>query len=143
MFTKLLIANRGEIGVRIERTCREMGIATVAVYEPLDETSLHVRLADEAVLLRSPRGFQDRQAILQIARDKGADAVHPGYGFLAENTEFIRQCMDSNIRFVGPPLRVVEQALDKIKTLGAARAAGFRTVEHSATCEADENDEAL
>ncbi len=128
MFNKILIANRGEIAVRIARTCREMGIPTVALYEAADETSLHIRLADECVLLQTPRGFNDMDAVLQIARDKGADAIHPGYGFLAENIEFIQRCQDAGCTFIGPPYATVAQALSKIETLDAARAAGIPTV---------------
>lgn len=134
MFRKILIANRGEIAVRIARTCREMGIATVALYEAIDETSLHIRLADESVLLQSPRGFHDQDAILKIACAKGADAIHPGYGFLAENVEFAHACHDAQIAFIAPPLNVLERVLEKIETLKAARAAGFATVEHSLPC---------
>lgn len=137
MFKKILIANRGEIAVRIARTCRELNIPTVALYETADETSLHIRLADECVLLNSPRGFNDQELILQIARDKGADAIHPGYGFLAENAEFIQRCHDAGIAFIGPPQAVVEQALAKIETLGTVRDAGIHTVEASRACMGD------
>lgn len=134
MFRKILIANRGEIAVRIARTCRELGIPTVALYEEADETSLHIRLADECVLLDSPLGFHDRDAVLQIARDKGADAIHPGYGFLAENVEFIQRCDDAGITFIGPPADVVGHALSKIDTLERVRQAGIETVESSSAC---------
>ncbi len=134
MFRKILIANRGEIAVRIERTCRELNLPTVALYEAADETSLHIRLADECVLLNSPRGFNDQDAILQIARDKGADAIHPGYGFLAENVEFIQRCQDAGITFIGPPMDVVQHALAKVDTLSLLGDAGIRTVESSNAC---------
>ena len=88
MFNKVLIANRGEIAVRIERACREMGIQSVALYHPSDIGSLHVRLADQAVRLTSELGYQDQQAIIQHALDTGAEAIHPGYGFLAEQADF-------------------------------------------------------
>lgn len=137
MFQKILIANRGEIAVRIARTCREMGIRTVALYEAIDETSLHIRLADECVLLESPRGFNDQEKILDIARAKNADALHPGYGFLAENLDFARACHTAGIALIAPPLEVLEHALSKIETLERARDAGFNAVQHSRRC-ADE-----
>lgn len=134
MFRKILIANRGEIAVRIARTCREMGIPTVAVYQAADETSLHIRLADECVLVESPSGLSDQNELLEIARAKGVDAIHPGYGFLAENVEFARRCAESGITFIGPPADVMDRALDKIATLDAAREAGFTTIEHALAC---------
>ncbi len=85
MFKKILIANRGEIAVRIIRTCREMGIRTVAIYEASDQNSLHVRLADECVQLASHNSFMEPETILSVAVQSGVDAVHPGYGFLAED----------------------------------------------------------
>ncbi|MEW5985331.1 MAG: biotin carboxylase N-terminal domain-containing protein [Chloroflexota bacterium] len=133
MFRKMLIANRGEIAVRIERTCREMGIQTVALYEAADRRSLHVRLADECVPLNSPQGFLDGQAILEIAQAKGVDAIHPGYGYLAEEASFIRACNEADIVFIGPPAVVVERVRHKIDTLRRARAAGFPTVEYAPT----------
>lgn len=139
MFKKILITNRGEIAVRIARTCRELGIPTVAVYEALDQTCLHIRLADECVLLNSPRGLNDQDAILEIARAKGADAIHPGYSFLAENAEFVERCNEAGIAFIGPPPAVIRQASAKIDTLQRVRAAGFPTVECSTAC-ATEND---
>jgi len=108
MFKKILIANRGEIAVRIIRTCRELNIPTVALYQAPDQGSLHARLADECVLLDAPGGFMNGAALLEIAHAKGADAIHPGYGFLAEQVEFIRVCEHTGITFIGPPARVVE-----------------------------------
>ncbi len=131
MFKKILIANRGEIAVRIIRTCRELGIRTVAVYEISDRDSLHVRLADECVQLDGHHSFMEIDTILAVAQERGVDAVHPGYGFLAENPDFIRACEKAGLVFIGPPAEVVERTRDKIGTLEAARAAGFRTVEHS------------
>lgn len=131
MFKKILIANRGEIAVRIIRTCHEMGIATVALYEDEDRNSLHVRRADEAIRLDAPGGFLNGEAILNIARQQGVQAVHPGYGFLAESEEFIQMCEAAGIVFVGPPLSVVRQVADKVAALSRAREAGFRTVQHS------------
>jgi len=131
MFKKILIANRGEIAVRIIRTCREMGILTVAVYDPSDRGSLHVRLSDECVALPQPKSFMDGAAILQIAVDRGVDAVHPGYGYLAEDAEFIAACTGAGIVFVGPPADVVAALGNKIGALETARAAGVPTVAHS------------
>ncbi len=128
MFKRLLIANRGQIAARVVRACREMGIASVALYEPADQGSLHVRLADEAAPLPSEEGFLDWPAILKIAEASGADALHPGYGFLAERANFIRDCERRGITFVGPPAGVVEGVQDKLATLERARAAGIRTV---------------
>ncbi|MGB8646016.1 MAG: biotin carboxylase N-terminal domain-containing protein [Anaerolineae bacterium] len=131
MFSKILVANRGEIAVRIERTCHEMGIRTVALYESVDQGSLHVRLANECVLLPSRREFTNHQTILRIAQEKGVDAIHPGYGFLAESPAFARACGDAGITFIGPPAAVMEQVLDKTVALARVRAAGFATTEHS------------
>ena len=139
MFKKILIANRGEIGVRIVRTCREMGIATVAVYDATDRGSLHVRLADECVLLDSPKDLFDRQKIIAIAQKMGADAVHPGYGFLAEESDFIEACRQADITFIGPPAAVVESLRNKVETLQMARAAGFPTPDHASGSFGDEN----
>ena len=113
MFTKLLIANRGEIAVRIIRTCREMGIHTVAVYEASDRSSLHVRLADECVALPGPQSFMEPETILAIAQQYGVDAIHPGYGFLAENADFARACAEAGLVFVGPSPEAIAAMGDK------------------------------
>jgi len=125
MFKKVLIANRGEIAVRILRACREMGIATLALYHPNDRGSQHVRLADEALPLQTPGGFVDQETILRIARRKGADAIHPGYGFLAEQAGFVYRCEEAGITFIGPPAEIVEITTNKIEALERARQAGF------------------
>jgi acetyl/propionyl-CoA carboxylase alpha subunit len=129
VFKKILIANRGEIAVRILHTCRDMGIPTVALYERPDRYSLHVRLADECVLLDTK--FTDQPAIIRLALDKGADAIHPGYGFLAENVDFIRACDAAGLAFIGPSASAAEAAIDKLSAIERARAAGFPTVEVS------------
>jgi acetyl/propionyl-CoA carboxylase alpha subunit len=131
MFKKILIANRGEIAVRIIRTCREMGIRTVALYEISDRDSLHVRLADDSVQLPSHHSFMDQDTIMSVALEQRVDAIHPGYGFLAEDAGFIRTCEAAGIVFIGPPADVVEATRNKIGALEKARAAGFRTVAHS------------
>jgi acetyl/propionyl-CoA carboxylase alpha subunit len=143
MFTKLLIANRGEIAVRIIRTCREMGIHTVAVYEASDRSSLHVRLADECVALPGPRSYMEPETILAIARQYGVDAVHPGYGYLAENVDFIRACDAAGIVFIGPPADVVDTLRNKIGALEIAHKAGIPTVTHSPRSFAEDEFDAL
>ncbi|HEX7976797.1 MAG TPA: biotin carboxylase N-terminal domain-containing protein, partial [Anaerolineales bacterium] len=139
MFKKILIANRGEIAVRVLQACRELGVPSLALYQAPDIGSLHVRLADECVRLDSPDGFMDQEAIVQIARRMGADAIHPGYGFLAEHPEFIQAVEAAGIRFIGPPVEVVSATRDKLGALRKARQAGFATVEFSqeSYCEAD------
>jgi acetyl-CoA carboxylase, biotin carboxylase subunit len=127
MFKRVLIANRGEIAVRILRTYRDLGIEAVTLFDASDRGSLHVRLADQSVPLRSPLGYLDGQAVIQLARETGADAIHPGYGFLAEHWEFVRACEDAGIAFIGPPSRVVATLRSKLDTLAQVEAAGFTT----------------
>lgn len=117
MFKKILIANRGEIALRVIRTCREMGIKTVAVYSTADRDSLHVRFADEAVCIGKPQGtfsYLNVQAIMAAAEITNADAIHPGYGFLAENAEFAEICGKYNIKFIGPTPEMIRKMGDKI-----------------------------
>jgi acetyl-CoA carboxylase biotin carboxylase subunit len=133
-FRRILIANRGEIAVRILRTCRRLGIETIALYTADDQDSLHVRLADQSILLTSLDEFTNTEAILQIAQTYHADAVHPGYGFLAERPDFIRACRIAGIAFIGPPVEVVEAVIDKIFVLERVREAGFPVIEHSRLC---------
>ncbi len=105
MIQKLLIANRGEIALRIIRSCKEMGINTVAIYSEADEDSLHVHLADEAIKIgpaSSQKSYLNIQNIISAALVTGADAIHPGYGFLSENIEFAALCEEHNIIYVGP-----------------------------------------
>lgn len=117
MFKKILIANRGEIALRVIRTCKEMGISTVAVYSTADKDSLHVRFADEAVCI-GPHPSRDSYLnvanIMAAAEITNADAIHPGYGFLAENADFSQLCADSNIKFIGPSGAMISAMGDKI-----------------------------
>ncbi len=117
MITKVLIANRGEIAVRIIRACREMGIETVAVYSTADEDALHTQLADEAVCIGPPSpadSYLNPYNILSAASITGADAIHPGYGFLSENSMFVRMCKKSGVLFIGPDDRAMEKMGDKL-----------------------------
>ena len=116
MFNKILIANRGEIALRIIRTCKEMGIPTVAVYSTADKDSLHVKFADEAVCIgpaSSKESYLKIPSILAAAEITNADAIHPGYGFLAENSEFSRICEEHNIKFIGPSPEAISSMGDK------------------------------
>ena len=116
MFNKILIANRGEIALRIIRTCKELGINTVAVYSEADKDSLHVTFADEAVCIGPPFGkdsYLKIPAIISAAQVTGADAIHPGYGFLAENASFSEICQESNLKFIGPSPEMIRAMGDK------------------------------
>ncbi len=127
MFKKILIANRGEIALRIIRTCREMGIRTVAVFSTADRESLHVKFADEAVCIGPPPSRQSYLSIPNIisaAEVTGADAIHPGYGFLSENAEFSRICADYGIKFIGATADQINGMGDKATAKATMRAAG-------------------
>jgi acetyl/propionyl-CoA carboxylase alpha subunit len=137
MFKKLLIANRGEIAVRVIRTCREMGIATVALYTLADRDSLHVRLADEAMLLHSPQRYGDADEVLAIAKQLGADAIHPGYGFLAEEADFAARCAAEGIAFVGPNAAVTRSLRNKIEAMDTVARAGYTVPQYVALPEGD------
>jgi acetyl-CoA carboxylase biotin carboxylase subunit len=131
MFTKVLVANRGEIALRVIRACRELGIHTVAVYSEADRESLHVRFADDDVCIGPPPGRQSYLNIPRIiaaAEITGADAIHPGYGFLAENYEFAQICKASNIVFIGPTAEQIQAMGDKASARRLAQEAGVPTV---------------
>ncbi|MDP6129622.1 MAG: acetyl-CoA carboxylase biotin carboxylase subunit [Planctomycetota bacterium] len=144
-FTKLLIANRGEIAVRILRTCRELGIRTVAVYSEPDRQALHVRYSDEAYALggKTPaESYLRGEAILEIAKKCGADAIHPGFGFLAENGEFAQSVIDAGICFVGPSPHAMKVMGDKLASRQAMVATGVPVVPGATEPSADSTDAA-
>ena len=131
MFKKILIANRGEIALRIIRTCHEMGIKTVAVYSTADRDSLHVRFADEAVCIGPPpskQSYLNIPSIISAAEITNADAIHPGYGFLSENAEFSRICADYGIKFIGATAEQINGMGDKITAKATMRAAGVPVI---------------
>jgi len=131
MFKKILIANRGEIACRVIKTARKMGIATVAVYSDADRNALHVKMADEAIHIGPPPANQSYiviDKILQAVRDSGADAVHPGYGFLSENPKFAEALQAEGVAFVGPPVGAIKAMGDKITSKKIAQEANVSTV---------------
>ena len=131
MFKKILIANRGEIALRVIRTCREMGIKTVAVYSTADAESLHVRFADEAVCI-GPAPSKDSYLkitnIIAAAEITNADAIHPGYGFLSENAKFSKICAENGIKFIGASAEMIDKMGDKATAKATMKAAGVPTV---------------
>ena len=131
MFRKILIANRGEIALRVICACKELGVKTVAVYSEADRQSLHVRFADEAVCIgpaKSARSYLDIPAVISAAEVTNADAIHPGYGFLSENADFAEVCEISNIRFIGPPPDVTRLMGVKDKARASMMEAGVPTL---------------
>src|SRR5690348_10933101 len=131
LLQKILIANRGEIAIRVMRTCRELGIATVAVYSDLDRDAAHVRYADEAYALggqTAAESYLNTEAILDAIRRSGADGVHPGYGFFSENADFARALIDAGVTWIGPPPEAIEVMGDKISSRLAAQRADVASV---------------
>jgi len=144
VFRRILIANRGEIAVRIIRACREMGIEAVAVYSDADAHALHVSMADRAVRIGPPpasASYLSSDAIIAAARDTGAEAVHPGYGFLAENHDFAFACANAGLVFIGPPGPVIQQMGSKIAARQLAARAGAPVVPGETP--ADQRDESI
>jgi acetyl-CoA carboxylase biotin carboxylase subunit len=132
VFEKVLIANRGEIALRVIRTCRELGLRTVAVHSEIDADALHTRLADEAICIGPAdpaRSYLHIPAIIAAAEITGADAVHPGYGFLSENPEFAETCAQCGLQFIGPLPEHMRKWGDKVSARALAKSLGLRTIE--------------
>jgi len=131
MFKKILVANRGEIALRVIRTCKEMGISTVAVYSTADKDSLHVRFADEAVCIGPPKSadsYLNIPNIIAAAEITNADAIHPGYGFLSENAKFSKICQENNIKFIGASPEMIDAMGDKASAKSTMKKAGVPTI---------------
>ncbi len=131
MFNKVLIANRGEIAIRAMRACRELGVPTVAVYSEADKNALFAKYADEAYLIGpapSSQSYLNMDVIINVAKESGADGIHPGYGFLSENAVFAKKCEDNGIIFIGPPSSAIEQMGSKIAAKIAMKKAGVPVV---------------
>ena len=131
MFKKILIANRGEIALRVIRTCKEMGISTVAVYSTADKDSLHVRFADEAVCIgpaQSSLSYLNIPNIIAAAEITNADAIHPGYGFLSENAKFSKICQENNIKFIGASPEMIDGMGDKASAKATMEKAGVPVI---------------
>ena len=143
MFKKILIANRGEIALRVIRTCREMGIQTVAVYSTADKESLHVKFADEAVCIGPPLSkdsYLNIPNIISAAEITNADAIHPGYGFLSENAKFSRICAEHNLKFIGASPEMIEAMGDKSSAKDTMKRAGVPCIPGSEGLLADLDD---
>src|ERR1700760_1016983 len=131
MFSKVLIANRGEISIRVARTLREMGIASVAVYSEIDRDAPHVRAADEAYLLGPAipaESYLNIAKIIEVAKEAGAEGIHPGYGFLAENADMARACDEAAITWIGPPPEAIEAMGSKTRAREIMEEAGVPIV---------------
>ena len=140
MVKKILIANRGEIAIRIMRACREMGIPSVAVYSEADKEALYVKYANEAYCIGPPpatASYLNIQKVIEVAKESGTDAIHPGYGFLAENPKFARACEEGGIKFIGPSSRVLELTGDKVTARREMIKAGVPVVPGTDECVAE------
>ena len=136
MFEKILIANRGEIAIRIIRACNEMGIKTVAVYSKADKNSLHVKFADEAICIGegpAVESYLNIPRIIAAGEITNADAIHPGYGFLAENAKFSKICKENGFTFIGPDSKIIDLMGDKVNARNTAKDAGLPIIPGSNT----------
>ncbi|MDH5714387.1 MAG: acetyl-CoA carboxylase biotin carboxylase subunit, partial [Candidatus Aminicenantes bacterium] len=136
MFKKVLVANRGEIAIRVMRACREMGMGTVAVYSEADRQALHLRFADEAYLIGPPpsaESYLRTDKIIEVAKSSGAQAIHPGYGFLAENPKFPLACQEAGLVFIGPSAESIRLIGSKLTSRRMMTEAGVPVV--PGTCE--------
>ena len=137
MIKKILIANRGEIAVRIIRACKELGIKTVAVYSETDKNSLHVAIADEAVCIGpgiATKSYLNIKNIIEVACLTNADAIHPGFGFLSENSKFAKICEETNIIFIGPSSKLIDLMGEKTKAKEIMQTSGMPVVPGSEGC---------
>jgi len=138
LFEKMLIANRGEIAVRVIRACKEMGVSTVAVFSEADRNALHVSLADESICIGPApvqESYLNMTAVISAAVLTGAQAIHPGYGLLSENAKFAELCKKCNIEFIGPPAEVIAKMGDKDEARRTMRTAGVPVVPGTGTIE--------
>jgi len=145
MFSKILIANRGEIACRIMKTCRKLGIETAVVYSQADKECLHVKLADEAYLIGPPepeKSYLRIDKIIETAEKCNAEAIHPGYGFLAERADFAEACEKAGIKFIGPTSNVLKVLENKVKTRQLMKKAGVKVLPGSESS-VEDFDEAL
>ena len=142
MFEKILIANRGEIALRVMRTCKEMGITSIAIYSDIDKNALHTRYADESYYVGpspSLQSYLNADKIIEISKEAGAEAIHPGYGFLAENSEFAFKCEENNISFIGPDCWAMAKAGDKIASRKFVKKEGIPVTPGSEEAVDDDN----
>ena len=140
MVNKILIANRGEIAIRVMRACREMGIASVAIYSEADKEALFAKYADEAYCIGPPPAtvsYLNIRKIIEVAKESRAEAIHPGYGFLAENPKFARACEQEGIMFIGPSSRVLDLVGDKVRARRKMTQAGVPVVPGTDECVAE------